>query len=47
MINISDLRDNIDLYKEKLELKGYTGDISALNQQINTKTIRGKHRILH
>ena len=37
MINISDLRDNIDLYKEKLVLKGYIGDISALNQQINTK----------
>ena len=29
MINISDLRDNIDLYKEKLVLKGYTGDLSA------------------
>jgi seryl-tRNA synthetase len=37
MINISDLRDNIDIYKEKLVLKGYTGDINLLNQQINTK----------
>ena len=37
MINISNLKDNFELYKQKLELKGYTGDLINLNAQINSK----------
>ena len=37
MINISNLKDNFELYKQKLELKGYTGDLNNLNAQINSK----------
>jgi seryl-tRNA synthetase len=37
MINISHLKDNFELYKQKLELKGYTGDLNNLNAQINSK----------
>ena len=37
MINISNLKDNFELYKQKLELKGYTGDLNNLNTQINSK----------
>ena len=37
MINISNLKDNFELCKKKLELKGYTGDLNNLNIQINSK----------
>ena len=37
MINTSNLKDNFELCKKKLELKGYTGDLSSLNIQINSK----------
>ena len=37
MINISNLKDNFELYKQRLELKGYKGDLNNLNTQINSK----------
>ena len=37
MINTSNLKDNFELCKKKLELKGYTGDLNNLNIQINSK----------
>ena len=39
MINIADLKDNIELYKKKLELKGYTGNLDKLNNIINSKNL--------
>ena len=37
MINISDLKNKLDLYKEKLNLKGYTGDLGSLLEKTETK----------
>jgi seryl-tRNA synthetase len=39
MINIADLKDNIELYKKKLELKGYTGNLDELNNLISSKNL--------
>lgn len=39
MINIADLKDNIELYKKKLELKAYTGNLDELNNLISSKNL--------
>jgi seryl-tRNA synthetase len=42
MINIADLRDRLDLYKEKLDLKGYKGNLEDILSRTETKNLLQK-----
>ena len=42
MINIADLKDRLDLYKEKLDLKGYKGNLEDILSRTETKNLLQK-----
>ena len=42
MINIADLRDRLDLYKERLNLKGYKGNLEDILTRTETKNLLQK-----